>query len=140
MFSPRSPRHGEIALGEGPYNILRLYCPFCGAAETAGCRHRLFAADLDGIRQIRPALERRIRQAHGLQPLESVTEEPVPSRLRGAFRDWAEVAAETLRELGAMLPDGPGSVVFQVSAPRRLDRRAVGFASDALLRLLDDTH
>ena len=135
MFSPRPPRPGETALAEGPYTLLRLFCPFCGAPESAACRHRLFTADLEGIRHLAPAFEEYMRREFALAEGDFSDSTPLPASLRKSCGDWGEAASEAALRLGKS-PAGNGCVVFCVTSPRRLDRRRAGFGSEEALRAL----
>lgn len=135
--NPADAPAGTVTLGEDAYQLLRIYCPFCGKPEREGCEHRLFATELDSIERIRPEFSRFISAQYGLGEDERIDESALlPRGLWGRFRNVAELAADAAGQLDRKIPEGPGTLTIRIVNRRRHDRREVCFASPLALAAL----
>ncbi len=129
-----------VRLGEDPYNLLKLFCPFCGAGLKESCQHQLYRTDGAFFDRISPLFKRFLEQSFGFGEDEVIDEGSLlPARLCRELKNNGGLAGCGVRRLNQAaeaLGDGPAAFVLEKENRRRHDRLFVGFASDIGLDVL----
>ena len=124
------PSNNDVYLGEDAYKLLRLHCPFCGAAQDQGCLHRLAVLDDTYFCFLEPYFALFIRQYAGFHSEESLDlSSLVPNRLTSKYKGNEELVRAAASHLNTLLPNGSGVLVFLIRNRHRHDHRAVVFGN-----------
>lgn len=133
------PSHNDVYLGEDAYQLLRLNCPFCGAAQDQGCRHCLAVLDDTYFCFLEPHFAQYIRRVAGFHSEESLDlSSLVPNRLTPKYKGNEELVRDAASQLNSVLTNGSGVLVFLVRNRHRHDHRAIVFGDAEAVAFLHD--
>lgn len=133
------PSNNDVYLGEDAYQLLRLHCPFCGAAQDQGCLHRLAVLDDTYFCFLEPHFELFIRQFAGFHSEESLDlSSLVPNRLTPKYKGNEELVRAAASHLNTLLPNGSGVLVFLIRNRHRHDHRAIVFGNPDTVTFLKE--